>query len=805
MANGALDGITVLDLTRGMAGALATMFLCDYGARVIRIDAPATDRARESPSYLAWDRGKESIVLDFLDEADQGRSPLPATDLAAGELPDGVRAFRELLGTADVLVESFPPSSPYQSLLDFKSLTSLNPRLVHCSITAYGKHGPLKDEPANDELVMARTGILTCQATFRPGPFHVLHPVPSVGAGILAAQGTVAALFSREKTGRGRRVETSLMAGALLFAPKVAGEKFSPSPMQLGPAGGSPFYSLFECADGTWIQLGCIHSGFVDMATAVMGIGDVLADPRFGDGRMPSSEEARKELFDIVAGVIRTRPCAEWAKLFEEADVPFARSNDIGEAVEDPQVRFSGAVIELDDPEVGKVSQMGPPITLSETPGKVKGPRAVPGQHTARVLSDLPGEGRQAGRLPPRHQGPLGPPLAGVKVLEITNVIAGPATGRLLSDMGADVTKMEPLDGEISRAAGREYFVYLNCNKRSLAVNTRTPEGREVTRRLAAEADILLANMRPGATERMGIGTDALKSLNPGLIETHITAYGHIGPYAHRPGVDPLAQALMGLQRAQGGPANPPVYLGKLAPTDFTAGALGALGVVMALFVRERTGTAQRVDTNLLSGATVLGSELFTRYEGRPPHRLPDKGQHGLGALHRLYETEDGWIYLVAEAQDAWLALCKALGRDDMAQDSRFASASARAKADAALSMEMARTFAVAGSKEWLSQLKAAGVPCAPAVDVEAPEFFADPHVDANDMAETHEHPTWGRLTLSRNGLKFCDTADINARPTPLLGQHTTEVLQELGLAPSQIAALYDSGVVYSQGHPAGE
>jgi crotonobetainyl-CoA:carnitine CoA-transferase CaiB-like acyl-CoA transferase len=381
----------------------------------------------------------------------------------------------------------------------------------------------------------------------------------------------------------------------------------------------------------------------------------------------------------------------------------------------------------------------------------------------------------------------------------MTNVIAGPTAGKLLSDLGADVVKLESLDGDISRPGGSAYFYHLNANKRSVSVNTRAPEGREIAQRLAAQADILLANMRPGASDRMGIGADVIRRLNPRIIESHVTAYGWTGPYAHRPGLDPLAQALMGLQRAQGGPENPPVFLGRLAPTDFTAGALGALGAVLALYARERTGKPQRADTNLLNAGILLSSEDFMRYEGKPPRRLADKGQHGLDALHRLYETSQGWIYVVAETQEAWLALCKALGCAHLASDPRFASKPQRRQNDAALAQELARTFKERPAEEWVHRLSEARVPCAPAIAGYDDGFFSDPQAIANDMIAAHQHPTLGQMKLSRHLIKFGDTAEVVGLPTPLLGQHTREVLQELGYPPGQIEELYAKGVVKTE------
>ena len=250
------------------------------------------------------------------------------------------------------------------------------------------------------------------------------------------------------------------------------------------------------------------------------------------------------------------------------------------------------------------------------------------------------------------------PPLTGVRILEITNLIAGPTTGRILADLGADVIKLEPPAGDMSRPIGRTYFYSVNFNKRSICVDTQTEAGKRIVQRIAASADVLVANLRPHATERMGIGP----AINPRLIETHLTGYGWSGPYAKRPGIDPLAQALMGLQRAQGGPDNPPVFPAQLAPTDYTTGAMGALGTILALFARARTGITQRVESDLLSGGIVLSSAWFTRYAAKPERPLADKEQYGLGPFHRLYRLRDGWIYVVAESDEARRAMCAILG-----------------------------------------------------------------------------------------------------------------------------------------------
>jgi crotonobetainyl-CoA:carnitine CoA-transferase CaiB-like acyl-CoA transferase len=669
--------------------------------------------------------------------------------------------------------------------------------LIHCSITAYGKHGPLRDEAPIDDLVMARMGILGSQPGFRPPPVHVVHPLPSVGAALLAAQGIAAALLAREKTGLGRTVDTSLMAGALVYHPKLTGDKLLPNVFQTHPAGSGAFYSVYECADSNWVQLGCVHVGFITTAATVMGIRDVVNESRFNRGRPPQDTQEDRELRTIVAQVIRTKSYAEWASIFDEADVPFAQARLTEESLADPQVAANGMVIELQDPEVGPLAQMGVPIELSATPGRVQGPRVLPEAQPGRLPADLP-DVSPVSQSQSAPTAPFDPPLKGIRVLEITNLIAGPTAGRLLADLGADVIKFEPLDGDMSRPIGRTYFFNLNAHKRSMSVNTRTPEGKEVAQKVAATADVLLANMRPGATERMGIGPEVLKTLNPRIIETHVTGYGWRGPYAHRPGIDPLAQALMGLQRAQGGPGNPPVFPAQLAPTDFTTGAMGALGTILALFVRERTGVVQRVDSNLLNGGIVLSSEWFTRYAGKPTRRLADKRQYGLDALHRLYQAHDGWLYVVAETPAERLALCRALDREDLSRENTDLPAGCH-PAEAPLAQALAQCFAGLTLAESLARLQQAGVPCAPAVAGHSEIFLDDPHAAANDMVVIHQHPVIGRLRLARHYIRFGNTQAVPGRPTPLLGEHTREILQAVGFTEQGIAELYTKGIVRTE------
>ena len=753
----ALDDIIVIDASQGKAAALCSMLLADNGARVIKI-GQSRDHMDSDPEFAILDRGKEFCAVS-LEEKDK---------------------IVKLISRADVLIDDLDVGDERRKHLDFEDLVVLNPGLVHCSMTPFGTDGPIRMEPHIPDLVKARMGVFHSAPGFREGHIYVVHPIVEVGAGILAAQGVVAALFSRLVTLSGRKLETSLMAGALLFTPLAGGTSVPQQTRNSTAVGGAPFYSVYECSDGKWLQLGCIHLGFIDQASSVMGIADVLLDPKYGGGRIPTDDSAREELFEIVKNIMKSDSSGNWATRLEEADVPFAIVATVSEAMANTQVIHNGLIHELIDPVFGEMTQYGLTLQLSGTPGHIKGPRKEVGWDELELSPQQQDYVFSPNLLATEL------PLEGVKVGDITNVIAGPVAGRLLADLGADVLKIETFTGDFSRGPSA-IFRSLNSNKRSISIDSKNPDGRDTLQHIVSECDALVANLRPGATERMGIGGQQLREINPTIVETHITAFGWDGPLSSRPGVDPLAQAYMGLQHAQGGEGNQPSYLSHLAPCDYSGGALAAYGTVLGLYVKKKTGIGQKIDTNLLNMGTLMVNGDFASFKGKEPRRLSDPGQHGMSDFRRLYKTSDGWIFVNAEGNNSSLQLLEVMNiRNSSCIDS---------KKHSCIGIDLENEFVERDSEYWLKFLASNGISAAPSVEHFSSNIFEDNQVIANGMMCTKKLGEEELLLIQRY-INFVGSRDPVVYPTPNLGEHTVEILIESNIRMDRINYLKDVGAI---------
>jgi len=393
-------------------------------------------------------------------------------------------------------------------------------------------------------------------------------------------------------------------------------------------------------------------------------------------------------------------------------------------------------------------------------------------------------------------------PLAGMRVVELAHIMAGPTCGLMLADMGADVIKVEKtaggddarrflppdIDGEAAA------FLMMNRNKRGIAVDLKSDGGREVTLRLLDRADVVIENYRKGPMERLGLGYATLRARNPGLIYCEVSGFGRSGPYAERGGFDLIAQGLSGLMSITGeGPGRPPVKCG--APvTDITAGILAAMGVLAAYVRRLATGQGQRVDTSLLEAGVVqtYWQSAIAFATGSAPGALGSA--HPLNAPYQAFQTADGWITVGAANQTNWLKLIEVLGAAALGDDPRFASNAARMANLEFLVGALTPLFRADTTEHWLARLETAGVPAGPVLDVR--EMHRDRQVRAREMVTEVPHTRLGRVETIGAPVKFSANPTELHRGAPLLGEHTREVLREVGYRDPQIDALVESGAV---------
>jgi len=393
-------------------------------------------------------------------------------------------------------------------------------------------------------------------------------------------------------------------------------------------------------------------------------------------------------------------------------------------------------------------------------------------------------------------------PLAGLKVIELCHVMAGPTCGLMLADMGADVIKLEKIPGGddtrrmVPPMVGDQTaaFLMMNRNKRGIAVDLKSEDGKRVLWRLLETADGVTENYRRGFMERMGFGYGALRAHNKRLIYCAISGFGRTGPYADRGGFDLVAQGMSGLMSVTGeGPGRPPVKVG--APVaDITAGILACMGILAALQHRHRTGEGQMVDTSLFEAAIVhtYWQSAIALATGVAPG--PMGSAHPLNAPYQAFATTDGWITVGAANQTNWLRLLDVLDAPALREDKRFATSAGRMQHLKELEAELNVEFRKRSSAEWLELLERAGIPAGPVFDVL--QMHENEQTRARDMIVTTEHSSLGPVKTIGPPVKFSATPAGIKRGAPVYGEHTREVLREYGFADAEIDALAQKGAI---------
>jgi crotonobetainyl-CoA:carnitine CoA-transferase CaiB-like acyl-CoA transferase len=769
---GAFSGVRVLELTKGIAGPMVGMMLADQGALVTRIEPP-DDLFARSPGYRVWNRGKRSALLDITG-------------------PEGRQVFLDLSARADVVLDAYRPGVMERLGLGHEVLAARNPRLISCSITAYGEGNEHSDRPGLEALVAARTGsqwaqrggIMSTgdlglpdveipegaeQAARPDGPIFSASPWMSINGFYHATLAVTAALVARERTGVGQHIEASMLPRAA-FIPTSA-RSSGPMAATWMNLRGAP-RGLFECKDGRWVHQWPIKPQSIIDAAEFDRLEDAPAPQythrRVDPARIGMEPENIVVLFyylPLMQAAFKKFTAEEWRVWGERVKEGVQPVRSPEEAFSDPHLLAEGSVVEVEDPDLGPIRHIGVITELSGTPGAVRGHAPRRGEHTADVtreaaeFSDVP---FGSSTLPdPRSEGPL----AGVRVLDIGLALAGPYGTSVLADLGADVIKvMAPWDGPwMDTGIGQ----MANRGKRGVLLNLGKPGGLNAFYKLVETADVVAHNMRDGVAERLGVGYEALRAIKPDLIYCASRGFDRDRSARRLPGTDQSGSALAGQEWEDGGCWHGGQPFFGTSMGDLGNGFLTAIAVNEALFHRARTGEGQAVGTSILYACLAGTSGTFAYPDGSGPDRPKlDALQLGFQALYRLYETADGWLCLAAVGPEHWERLCRATGRGDLLADDRFSDSVARQANDDELGKILEEVFVVRTAAEWFAVLDEAGVP----VERSQPGMMAAPP-----------------------GTPFVHFSVTPARPpgeAPVLDEHTDEVLVELRFDDKTVAAI---------------
>jgi crotonobetainyl-CoA:carnitine CoA-transferase CaiB-like acyl-CoA transferase len=746
-----LRSIRVVDFGQYIAGPLAAMLLADQGAEVIRIDPPGGP-AWDTPANQVWNRGKRRITLDLKRPAD-------------------LESARRLIESADVLIENFRPGTMDRLGLGPLAMLEAFPTLIYCALPGFASDDPRAAMPAWEGVVGAATGtyVGSLEGVRGPKPVYTAVPISSSYAAFLGAASIAAALIARARDGLGQHVEVPLF-DATFTAIGLRGQRFIDR--RPPPRGGAGWVRQYECKDGRWVQFHAANTRFIEQFVGAAGV-DWRAEGLLDRQCFVDDRSLEQVLVDRMSELFLTRTAQEWEDLVNAAGTPTAICRETVEWLQHPHARESRAIIEVDDPVLGPTLQPGITPRLQTMPSTIPAPAHLPGADSDAIAAEL-AEARTPAPAQLHGSAQVIPPLEGVRVIDLCIILAGPTCGRTLAEFGADVIKIDAP----GREGGIAFHQDVNRGKKSLLLDLKCPEGLEVFWRLLEDADVVVQNYRAGVVERLGIDYAEVSKRRPDIVYASLNAYGHDGPWERRPGWEQLAQAATGMQMRYGG--DRPV-LQPFPVNDYATGVLGALGVMLALRERQRTGSGQEIRSALAYTAGMLQSQFLMDYPGKTWDE--PRGQDSLGSspLHRLYQASDGWFFLGARA-DQLPALATIEGL-----------AGIESLSGHALEAALQARFASASSDAWLNRLTAGGFGVQPALTVE--DVMQDAWVIDRGLSLTREHDGIGRVQTNGPGQRLSRTPARPGDPASLPGADAPEVFARYGLA-GKLESLVAQGVL---------
>ncbi|MBW8825684.1 MAG: CoA transferase [Acidobacteria bacterium] len=799
------DGLTVIEAGAGsIAGSMIGMMLADNGAHVVKLEPPEGDPLRSGNvnGFLAWNRGKDSQVCDLRTNEGQAQA-------------------RDLIAKADVFIDGFGTGVTDGWGLGYEALKASNPALVYCAIRGFASTGPYAHLPAYEAIVAAKSGVFTRgMFAYRPGPQFANELLGSHGAAHMGVSSVLAALIVRDKTGKGQRVEASMYQGLSPFdyfgvvtiqAMRQAMAKQAASGEQPKVGVSASRYTFIPCTkDGRWMVFCTLLPHQLQALARACGVAHVLEDPRFKDAPYFQSAEDADEFEQHVWEAVRQMTAAElMERVLAEPDVACEIAGTTEEAMQHAQVLHNHHVVEVEDPRLGTIKEIGPIARFLGSPSVIDRSAPAIGEQTREVRrSSSP-----AGAAPlPKH------PLEGITIVEFGYFYAMPNGTTLAAALGARVIKIEDQRGDpqrwsfgIRETGGSKVME----GKESFAIDLRKPEGQAVIHKILETADVFVCGFRPGVAEKMNLGYDKAKEINPGIVYLHAGGYGYDGPQSHRAMYAQIATAVAGgFHRQSGMWLDPAMADGMsvdelrvvLAPrinsivTGDANASLGVLsGLLFAIYHQHRTGQGQFVSTTMLNGNLYGTSDDFITYEGKPPLPLMDPEQWGLNALYRCYPAAEGHVCLAAPTEKAWQALVAALGQSDLANDSQFADVAARKEHDEALIKALEAVFQAKPAQAWEDELIPKGIACVKVTEVGAAQFAVDdPGLRESGLTFEIDEPTFGRIVREGLPATFSETPGRLGIPC-LTGEHTDALLQEYGYSDEEITRLKEAGVVFDQ------